>query len=100
MIEKYVSDLAAHMEVPLTEVSIEDVSPIEINPSVHLLKLWYKGHISTTLLWQMDLDRLQSGVDCDLVETKVKMALKKLQYILMGYRNTHPHYQGQFLKNL
>jgi hypothetical protein len=81
MIEKYVSDLAANMKVPLTEVSIEDVNLIPRNPSVHLLKLWYGGHISTTLLWQEDMDRLRSNLDCDLVETKVKMALKKLQHI-------------------
>jgi hypothetical protein len=56
MIEKYVSDLAVHMKVPLTDVPIVDVSPIPRNPSVHLLKLWSGGHISTTLLWQKDLD--------------------------------------------
>jgi hypothetical protein len=78
MIENYVSDLAAEMKIPVTEVSIQNVSPIAGYCDAHLLKLWYGGHISTTLVWKLDLDRLQSGLDCDLLETKVRMALKKL----------------------
>jgi hypothetical protein len=82
MIEEYVSNLAESMNIPLTSICISNVNPIPGSPDIHLLKLSSGEFISTALLWQSDLDGLQSGFNCDLLEKKVRIALEKLQILM------------------
>ena len=78
MIGKYVSDLAERMKIPLTDVSIVNVNPIAGSPDVHLLRLSSTGIVSAALIMQTNLDSLSSGLSCDILETKVRSALKRL----------------------
>lgn len=79
MIEKYVTDLAERMKIPLTGVSIVNNNPIAGYSDIHLLRLSSEGIVSAALLWQSDLDGVQSGLCCEPLETKVRAALKRLE---------------------
>jgi hypothetical protein len=79
MIEKYVSDIAERLEIPLTHISMVNVNPIAGMPYIHLLKLSSEKLIFNTLIFQVDLERLQSGANCDLLEIKLKTVLERMK---------------------
>jgi hypothetical protein len=63
MIQKYVSDIALEMGIHLSQVSVVDGRRLGCL-NTHLLNLDADGHQVSTLIYQTELDELQSGLSC------------------------------------
>ena len=81
MIKKYAADIAAQMGMQLSRVSVvegRDIGCLD----VHLLKLMSDGQLVSALVYQSELDHLQSGSSCERLELKIRSALSRLQLLL------------------
>jgi hypothetical protein len=48
---------------------------------VYLLNLTYNGQLASALVYQSDMDNLQSGFPCDRLELQIRSALSRLQIL-------------------
>jgi hypothetical protein len=78
MIREYVADLALQMGIRVSQVSLVEGRTVGCL-DVHLLNLASDGQRASTLVYQSELDDLQSGSCCERLETKVRSALARLQ---------------------
>lgn len=81
MIQEYVVDLAAQMGIKLSRVSMVEGRRVGCL-DVHLLNLAADGQRVSTLVYQSELDGLQSGSGCERLELKIRSALSRLQMLL------------------
>jgi translation initiation factor 6 (eIF-6) len=81
MIQEYVADLATQLGIKLSRVSIIEGRKVGCL-DVHLLHLCANGHLVSTLVYQSELDGLQTGASCERLETKIRAALSRLQILL------------------
>jgi hypothetical protein len=81
MIQEHAADLAAQLGIRLSRVSIIEGRKVGCL-DVHLLHLCADEHLVSTLVFQSELDELQSGACCDRLETKIREALSRLQMLL------------------
>lgn len=78
MIQEYVVNLAAQMEIPLSKISVvkgRDVGSF----SVHLLNLSTDNHLVSALVNQSEMEALQNDSNCERLELKIRDALSRLQ---------------------
>ncbi len=81
MIEKYSAALGEQMGIPQLRVSL--VNGIRLGcKDMHLVNFTSKGHSVSELIFHSELDRLQDGLACDLLEIKVRAALLKLKNMI------------------
>lgn len=78
MISKYVHDIAMQMNIPVSRVTTVEGSKVGCL-NVHLLNISSKGKVVSTLMYQKEFDDLQSNVQSDRLEVKVRSALIRLQ---------------------
>lgn len=81
MIQKYVTEVADQMGIPLSSVSVIEGRDIGYF-DVYLLHLGIEEQLVSTLVHQPELDKLQSGSCCEQLETKIRSALSRLQTLL------------------
>lgn len=81
MMKEYVTDLALHMGIRLSHVSVVEGRRVGCL-DVHLLNLASDGHRASTLVYQSELDDLHNGSNCDRLDMKVRSALARLQMLL------------------
>jgi len=81
MIRKYVSDIADQMGIQLSQVLFVEGSKVGCR-DVHLLNIVADGQRVSTLVYQSDLDELQSVLSCLRLEIKIRTALSKLKMLL------------------
>jgi hypothetical protein len=81
MMKEYVVDLALQMGIRLSQVTVIEGRRVGCL-DVHLLNLAADGQRASTLVYQSELDELQSGSYCERLEMKVRSALTRLQMML------------------
>jgi len=81
VIEKHTYDVATQMGIKLSRVSIVEGRRVGC-ADVHLLNLAAGGQRVSTLVYQSELDELQSSVSCERLEMKIRTALLRLQMLL------------------
>lgn len=81
MIKAFVADLAAQMGVNLSGISIIDGCTVGCLDS-YLLNLSSDSHLVNVLIYQSELDHLQSGSNSERLEAKIRTALSRLQMLL------------------
>ena len=81
MINTYVMSLAKQMGVKLSKLVIVDGKQAGCL-DVHLFKLSAKGHKVAALAYQSDLERLEKGIQCDRLDSRVRTALEQLQVVI------------------
>jgi hypothetical protein len=81
MIQECAADLATQQGINLSRVSIIEGRKVGCL-DMHLLNLVANGHLVSTLVYQSELEELQSGACCDRLETKIRAALSRLQMLL------------------
>jgi hypothetical protein len=83
MIRAYAADLAAQVGIKLSQVSIVEGRRIGCL-DVHLVHLAAEGQRISTLVYQSELDELQSYYSCERLELKIRAALLRLQNLLQA----------------
>ena len=81
MIQEYVAALAAQMDIALSRVSVvvgQRVGCLD----VHLLTMIAGSHRVSALVYQSELDKLQSNSCCERLELKIRSSLSRLQLLL------------------
>jgi hypothetical protein len=78
MIQKYVEEIALQMGIKLSRISVVEGRKVGCI-DMHLLNLSADGHSVSTLLYQSELDEMQSGLPCLRLEIKIRAALSRLQ---------------------
>lgn len=78
MINRYVSDIAAHMGIPVLQVNIVEGQAVGCY-DVFLLHLATGARRVTALIYQVELDNLLSGATCDRLEVRIRIALSRLK---------------------
>jgi hypothetical protein len=81
MIQEYAADLATQQGINLSRVSIIEGRKVGCL-DMHLLNLAANGHLVSTLVYQSELDELQSGACCERLERKIQSALSRLHILL------------------
>ena len=81
MIQKYVTEVADQMGIPLSRVSVVEGRDIGYF-DVYLLHLGIEEQLVSAVVHQPELDELQSGSCCEQLETKIRSALSRLQTLL------------------
>lgn len=81
MIQMLAADLAAQMGIKLSRVSVDKGHEVGCM-DVYLLNLSSGRHMVSTLVYQSEMDNLQSGVAYDRLDTKIRAALSRLQLLL------------------
>ena len=81
MIREYVADLAAQTGIKLSRVSVVEGRRIGCL-DMHLLHLAADGQLVSTLVYQSELDELQSDSCSERLELKIRTALSRLQLLL------------------
>lgn len=81
MIRKYVNELADQMGIPLSRVSVVEGRDIGCF-DVYLLHLGVNEQLVSALVNQPELDELQRMSCCERLETKIRLALSRLQTLL------------------
>ena len=77
MIEKFVFDLAAHMGIALTEVSLTNGNTLGCK-GVYLLDICSNDESISTLIFHSDIVSLEIGGNCIRLETKIRSVLSQL----------------------
>ena len=77
MLTKYVSDLANQSGINLSSILLVDGQSYG-QPDTYLLQMFSKNRLTTTLIYQSDLDDLKQGTKPNL-ESKIITALSKLR---------------------
>jgi hypothetical protein len=78
MIQKYVEDLALQMGIHLSQVSFVEGRKVGCL-NTHLLNLDADGHRVSTLVYQTEIEELQSGLSCKPLEDSIRSALSRLK---------------------
>ena len=78
MIRDYAADIAAQMKVQLSNVTVVEGRNLGCCDA-HLLKLHGDGQQVSVLLYQSELDELQSNFVGDRLEQRIRSALSRLQ---------------------
>lgn len=81
MIRDYATDIAAQMGIQLSKASVVEGQGVGCL-DVQLLHMTAKGHLVSALVYQPELNSLQSGLPCDQLETKIRIALSRLEMML------------------
>ncbi len=81
IIQEYADDIAQQLGIKLSWISVVDGQRLGCR-GVHLLKLASDGQLVCTLVYQSELDDLQSDLFSDRLEMKVRMALSRLKILL------------------
>jgi hypothetical protein len=81
MIQKYVEDLALQMGIHLSQALFVDGRKLGCL-NTHLLNLDADGHRVSTLVYQTEIDELQSGLSCKPLEDNIRAALSRLKTLL------------------
>jgi hypothetical protein len=81
MIQKYVEDLALQMGIHLSQALFVDGRKLGCL-NTHLLNLDADGHRISTLVYQTEIDELQSGLSCKPLEDNIRAALSRLKTLL------------------
>jgi hypothetical protein len=85
MIEEYAANLAAQMGIELSRVTVVEGKLVGCRDS-HLLQLVSGGRTESALIYQLDLENLQHGINKIRLETRLKAALSRLQRSLESAR--------------
>jgi hypothetical protein len=78
MIRDYAADIASQMKVQLSDVTVVEGRNLGCCDA-HLLKLSGDGQQVSVLLYQSELDELQSNFVGDRLEQRIRSALSRLQ---------------------
>ena len=78
MIRDYASDIASQMKVQLSNVTVIEGRKLDCFDA-HLLKLDTDDQQISLLLYQSELDELQSNFVSDRLEQRIRTALSRLQ---------------------
>jgi hypothetical protein len=81
MIQEFVTDLAAQMGMKLSRVSVDEGREVGCMDA-YLLKLSSGRQMVSALVFQSEMDNLQSGTACERLDTKIRAALSRLQLLL------------------
>ena len=81
MIKEYAAGLAAQVGIKLSRVSVVEGRRVGCL-DVHLLHLDAEGQRVSALVYQSELDELQSRSCCERLELKIRAALSRLQMLL------------------
>jgi hypothetical protein len=81
MIQDYAADMAAQIGIQKLKVSL--VNGIRLGcKDMHLVNLGSMGKYVSTLVFQSDLNSLQSASECVQLEIKIRSALDRLKMLL------------------
>lgn len=78
MIRDYVADIASQMEVQLSNVTLKEGRQFDCFDA-HELNLEADGKMISVLLYQSELDQLQSNIVSVWLEQRIRSVLSKLQ---------------------
>ena len=81
MVREYVAKLAAQSGIQLSNVSVIEGRMVGCNDA-HLLQIIADGNLISVLLYQSELDALQSNFVGDRLEQRIRSALSRMQYLL------------------
>lgn len=81
MIQEYTHNIAAQMGILLTRVTVVEGRSVGC-VDTHLLNMSSDGHIVSALVYQAEMDNLNSGLPCDRLELKIRSALSRLQLMM------------------
>jgi len=77
MIQDYVQDIAVQMKIQLSQLSLVEGRNVGCL-DVHLLKLSSNGHQQRALVYQSELDKIQTGECCERLESRIRSALSRM----------------------
>jgi hypothetical protein len=80
MLKEYVFDIARQMGISSEEVSLVKSSTVGC-VDTHLLKISFKNHTVSALVYRSELDNLLKGIKGDRLNLKVKAALERLKVL-------------------
>jgi len=78
MIRDYVHDIAAQMNVQLSRLSVIDGCNVGCR-DVHLLNLTSNGHQHSALVYQSEMDKIQTGEFCERLDFRIRSTLSHLK---------------------
>jgi len=81
MVKEYVAKLAVQLGIQLSSVSVIEGRKLGCNDA-HLLQLIADGNLINLLVYQSELDELQSNFVGDRLEQRIRTALLRMQYLL------------------
>ena len=81
MIAEYIADLASQSGIQLSGVRFVEGRTVGCL-DVHLLHLVLGENLVSALVYQSELDALQSGSRCKRLETKIRNALSQLHLMI------------------
>ena len=81
MVNEYVAKLAVQLGIQLSSVSVIEGRKLGCNDA-HLLQLIADGNLINLLVYQSELDELQSNFVGDRLEQRIRTALLRMQYLL------------------
>lgn len=81
MLEKFVLALSSQMGMSLSKVSIVEGQPLGCI-DVQLVTMYSKGRVVSALVFQADINNLESGAGCDSLEVRMRGALSRLKRLL------------------
>ena len=77
MIQYYVQDIAVQMKIQLSQLSLVEGRNVGCL-DVHLLKFSSNGHQQNALVYQSELDKIQTGECCERLESRIRSALSRM----------------------
>lgn len=77
MIQEYVYNIAAQLNMQLSQVSVVEGRGVGCL-DVHLLNVASNGRLVSVLVYQPELDKLQNGGSCERLESRIRSALSGL----------------------
>lgn len=78
MIQDYVHDIAAQMKIQLSKLSVVEGCNVGCL-DVHLLNLTSNGHQQSALVYQSEMDKIQTGECCERLDLRIRSTLSHLQ---------------------
>jgi len=78
MIRDYVRDIASQMKVQLSQLSVIDGCNVGCR-DVHLLNLTSNGHQQSALVYQSEMDKIQTGACCERLDFRIRSTLSHLK---------------------
>ena len=81
MVREYVANLATQSGIQLSSVSVIEGRIVGCNDA-HLLQLIADGNLISVLLYQSELDEIQSNFVGDRLEQRIRSALLRMQNLL------------------
>jgi len=81
MVNEYVAKLAVQLGIQLSSVSVIEGRKLGCNDA-HLVQLIADGNLINLLVYQSELDELQSNFVGDRLEQRIRTALLRMQYLL------------------